>query len=147
MTPPSCRQPLCRWLLLTRYASAECSELCVCNAGNLRTTDKGGPYNLTLLPVQINEIKGALWTLSILVDRMCHACHSSACRHHGSLLSLWAAGYIRNCMYGTGMGVITPPGQVITCHLKYQHSLALILWKPGSSFVSAFPRSWHCCPR
>ena len=29
-------------------------------AGNLRTSDRGGPYNLTLLPVQVNEIKGAL---------------------------------------------------------------------------------------
>ena len=29
------------------------------NAGNLRTSDRGGPYNLTLLPVQMNEIKGA----------------------------------------------------------------------------------------
>ena len=27
-------------------------------AGNLRTTDKGGPYNISLLSQQANEIKG-----------------------------------------------------------------------------------------
>ena len=26
--------------------------------GNLRTTDRAGPYNLTLLPVQANELRG-----------------------------------------------------------------------------------------
>ena len=35
----------------------------ICNvtlgaAGNLLTYDKGGPYNLTLLPVQQNEVRG-----------------------------------------------------------------------------------------
>lgn len=33
-------------------------ETCLLRAGNLRTMDKGGPYNLTLLPVQVNEIRG-----------------------------------------------------------------------------------------
>ena len=28
------------------------------HAGNLRTSDSGGPYNFTLLPVQVNEVKG-----------------------------------------------------------------------------------------
>ena len=28
--------------------------------GNLRTMDRDGPYNLTLLPVQANEIRGEL---------------------------------------------------------------------------------------
>ena len=26
--------------------------------GNLRTQDRDGPYNLTLLPVQVNEVRG-----------------------------------------------------------------------------------------
>ena len=30
---------------------------CNVTAGSLLTTDAGGPYNLTLLPVQSNEIK------------------------------------------------------------------------------------------
>ena len=33
-------------------------DICLLRAGNLRTMDKGGPYNLTLLPVQVNEIRG-----------------------------------------------------------------------------------------
>ena len=32
---------------------------CLC-AGNLRTQDRDGPYNLTLLPVQVNEVRGVL---------------------------------------------------------------------------------------
>ena len=43
------------------------------NAGNLRTTDKGGPYNLTLLPVQVNEIKGAPFSCLYHLHTVCHA--------------------------------------------------------------------------
>ena len=33
---------------------------CSCAAGNLLTEDYGGPYNLTLLPVQVNAIRGGI---------------------------------------------------------------------------------------
>ncbi len=33
------------------------------HSGNLRTTDNGGPYNISLLTVQANEIKGEVLCL------------------------------------------------------------------------------------
>ena len=35
-----------------------CTECCACAAGNLRTSDFDGPYNISLLDTQYNEIKG-----------------------------------------------------------------------------------------
>ncbi len=34
--------------------------VCCVSTGNLRTYDGGGPYDLSYLPVQVNEIRGAI---------------------------------------------------------------------------------------
>ena len=67
--PPLCYAWFASWEAVSSFTSSRTSHLphpdddaVLCDAGNLRTSDKAGPYNLTLLPVQVNEIKGALGT-------------------------------------------------------------------------------------
>lgn len=40
--------------------------------GNIRTTDQGGPYNLTLVPTQVAEIRGASSSATSSVLDTCH---------------------------------------------------------------------------
>ena len=56
--------------LWCHYSPCLCStcHLIGCSvAGNLRTQDRDGPYNLTLLPVQVNEVRGESIPQSILI--------------------------------------------------------------------------------
>lgn len=48
-----------------------CCCCCWTHAGNLRTNDGGGPYNLTLLPVQVNEVLAGIAAKKDFTDQVC----------------------------------------------------------------------------
>ena len=54
-------------------------------AGNLRSEDDAGPYNVTLLPIQVNEIRGSIpaknnYTDQDIVDFLVNLEYAVFCR-------------------------------------------------------------------
>lgn len=55
------------------FAPLLCLHVEVLNSKhNIRTTDQGGPYNLTLVPTQVAEIRGASSSATSSVLDTCH---------------------------------------------------------------------------